>query len=119
MKNIELYSAKIGWDAKNKEFLIRIYPHLYHTMAVKESPRWSDVIKSMLPANSTKQNLSSYYSSIRRCLKDIDVVYYSKPLKKLVKGKNYNRFFSPDVDWSWFICRTGSLETSEVILHEL
>jgi hypothetical protein len=57
-------------------------------------------------------NIPSYYSSVRRCLKEIDVIRYEG--RELSKGRNWDRFFS-DESWDWFIMRTGSCEYSTIV----
>ena len=108
-KNWKLIDSKIGWDSRNKGYLIRIYPHLLRTFTNNSKPRWVDVIEDMIGVRK-----ADYYSSIRRCLKEIDVCTFDRELGYFVKGSNWDRFFSKE-DWSWFICRTGSCEYSEVI----
>jgi hypothetical protein len=104
---------KIGYDAENKKFLIRVYKPLYFVMESYSKPRWNIVMEIMLGSNPKKCNPSSYYSSVRRTLKDINVCYYDKTLGYFVKGSNWDRFFSNE-DWSWFTMNTGSCEKSYI-----
>ena len=103
-----LFYDKIGYDTENKKFLVRVYPSLIRVFTNNSKPRWVDVIEDMI---GRKQ--SGYYSSIRRCLKEIEVCTFDKNLGYFVKGKNWNRFVS-DEDWNWFVCRTGSGQRSYV-----
>jgi hypothetical protein len=104
-----VYGNKVGYDAENKKFLVRVYPSLIRVFINNSKPRWVDVIEDMI---GRKQ--SGYYSSIRRCLKEIEVCTFDRNLGYFVKGKNWDRFVS-DESWDWFICRTGSCEYSKVI----
>ena len=108
-----IFSEKVGYDSSNKMFLVRVYPSLIRVFNNNEKPHWIDVVKDMLGDN-TSVNPKGYYSSIRRCLKEINVCTYDKSVGYFVKGSNWDRFFS-DEDWSWFICRTGSSEYSTII----
>lgn len=103
-----LFYDKIGYDTENKKFLVRVYPSLIRVFTNNSKPRWVDVIEDMI---GRKQ--SGYYSSIRRCLKEIEVCTFDKNLGYFVKGKNWDRFVS-DEDWNWFVCRTGSGQRSYV-----
>ena len=115
-----ILSEKIGYDAENKKFLIRVYSSLFNV--VEHSPlgsnkSWSNVIRLMFLSegknlNELNVSVNGYYSSVRRCLKEINVIRYEG--RELVKGSNWNRFFS-DEDWSWFTMRTGSCEYSTII----
>ncbi len=104
-----VYGNKVGYDAENKKFLVRVYPSLIRVFTNNSKPRWVDVIEDMI---GRKQ--SGYYSSIRRCLKEIEVCTFDRNLGYFVKGRNWDRFVS-DESWDWFICRTGSCEYSKVI----
>jgi hypothetical protein len=101
-------SNKIGYDAENKKYLIRVYQPLKFVMENYSKPRWVDVIENMLGYKS-----AGYYSSVRRCLKEIDVCTYDRKLGYFVKGSNWDRFFSSE-DWSWFTMNTGSCEQSYI-----
>jgi hypothetical protein len=103
-----LFNDKIGYDTENKKFLVRVYPSLFRVFTNNSKPKWVDVIEDMI---GRKQN--GYYSSIRRCLKEIEVCTFDRNLGYFVKGKNWDRFFS-DEDWNWFVCRTGSGERSYI-----
>ena len=109
-----LFETKVGYDSQNKMYLIRLYDFLIDEMNHNPSPSWTGIMKKMLGNNPHKCNPSSYYSSVRRCLKEIGVCTYNSTKKCFVKGPNWDRFVS-DEDWSWFIMRTGSWERSEVI----
>jgi hypothetical protein len=104
-----VYGSKVGYDAENKKYLCRVYPSLIRVFTNNSKPHWVDVMEDMIG-----DRRADYYSSIRRCLKEIDVCTYDRTLGYFVKGPNWDRFFSNE-DWSWFICRTGSRERSEVI----
>ena len=110
----DLYESKIGYDSVNKMYLIRVYDYLVDSMNNKPAPTWSGIMRRMLGSNPNKCVPSSYYSSVRRCLKEIDVCYFDSVKRCMVKGKNWDRFVSNE-DWSWFIMRTGSCERSKVI----
>jgi hypothetical protein len=107
-----IFSEKVGYDSANKMFLVRVYPSLIRVFNTNPKPRWIDVVKDMLGSNSSV-NPNGYYSSIRRCLKEIGVCTYDRNLGYFVKGSNWDRFFS-DEQWNWFQCRTGSGERSFV-----
>ena len=108
-----VYGNKVGYDSQNKMFLVRVYPSLIRVFNNNPKPKWIDVVRDMLAGNDSV-NPNGYYSSIRRCLKEIGVCTFDKNLGYFVKGSNWDRFFS-DEDWSWFICRTGSCEYSTII----
>jgi hypothetical protein len=104
----EVFEKKVGYDSENKKFLIRVYPSLIKVINNNPKPKWVDVVEDMLGYKS-----SGYYSSIRRCLKEIDVCTYDKSVGHFVKGSNWDRFVSNE-NWNWFICKTGSCERSFV-----
>jgi hypothetical protein len=108
----DLFDSKIGYDSVNKKYLIRVYDYLVDSMNNKPAPTWSGIMRRMLGDNPNNCNPSSYYSSVRRCLKEIDVIRYEG--RELVKGRNWDRFFS-DENWDWFIMRTGSCEYSTIV----
>ena len=110
----DLFDSKIGYDSVNKKYLIRVYDYLVFEMDNNPRPKWVGIMRTMLGSNPKGVNPSSYYSSVRRCLKEIDVCYFDSIKRCMVKGKNWDRFVS-DEDWSWFIMRTGSCEHSKVI----
>ena len=110
----DLFDSKIGYDSVNKKYLIRVYDYLVSGMECYEKPMWSDIMRRMLGDNPNNCNPSSYYSSVRRCLKEIGVCNFDTTKRCMVKGKNWDRFVS-DEDWSWFIMRTGSCEYSTII----
>ena len=110
----DLFSEKIGYDSQNKMYLIRVYDLLVFEMNTNPAPTWVGIMRKMLGDNPKGLNPTSYYSSVRRCLKEIGVCTYDKNLGYFVKGKNWDRFVS-DEDWSWFIMRTGSCEYSTIV----
>jgi hypothetical protein len=110
----DLFSEKIGYDSQNKMYLIRVYDLLVFEMNNNPAPTWTGIMKKMLGDNPNRCNPSSYYSSVRRCLKEINVCYFDSVKRCMVKGSNWNRFVSAE-DWSWFIMRTGSCEYSTII----
>ena len=110
----DLFQSKIGYDSNNKMYLIRVYDLLVFEMNTNPAPTWTGIMRKMLGDNPKGLNPSGYYSSVRRCLKEIDVCTYDRNLGYFVKGSNWDRFVS-DEDWSWFIMRTGSCEYSKVI----
>ena len=110
----DLFDSKIGYDSVNKKYLIRVYDYLVSGIECYEKPTWSGIMRKMLGNNPKGVNPSSYYSSVRRCLKEIDVCKFDKVKRCMVKGKNWDRFVS-DEDWSWFTMRTGSCEHSTII----
>jgi len=109
----DLFESKIGYDAQNKLYLIRLYDLLVFEMNNNPAPTWTGIMRKMLGDNPTGLNPSGYYSSVRRCLKEIGVCTYDKSAGHFVKGPNWDRFVSAE-DWSWFIMRTGSCEYSNI-----
>jgi hypothetical protein len=110
----DLFDEKIGWDSQNKKYLIRVYEYLVDSMDNTPAPTWSGIMRRMLGSNPNKCVPSSYYSSVRRCLKEIGVCNFDTTKRHMVKGKNWDRFVGGE-DWSWFIMRTGSCEYSTII----
>jgi hypothetical protein len=110
----DLFESKIGYDSINKMYLIRVYDLLVFEMNTNPAPTWTGVMRKMLGINPNKCNPSGYYSSVRRCLKEINVCYFDSSKRCMVKGPNWDRFVSGE-DWSWFIMKTGSCEYSKVI----
>jgi hypothetical protein len=110
----DLFSEKIGWDSQNKKYLIRVYDLLVDEMNNNPAPKWVGIMRRMLGSNPKDVNPSSYYSSVRRCLKEIGVCYFDTTKRCMVKGRNWDRFVSGE-DWSWFIMRTGSCEYSTIV----
>ncbi len=110
----ELFESKIGYDAQNKLYLIRLYDLLVFEMNTNPKPTWTGIMRKMLGDNPTGLNASGYYSSVRRCLKEIGVCTYDSSKRYFVKGPNWDRFVSAE-DWSWFIMRTGTWERSEIV----
>ena len=103
----DLFDSKIGYDSQNKMYLIRVYDLLVFEMNTNPAPMWTGIMVKMLGDNPKQCNPSSYYSSVRRCLKEIGVCYFDTTKRCMVKGKNWDRFFG-DEDWSWFITNTNS-----------
>ena len=104
----EIWEAKVGYDSVNKKMVAKVYKHLYNVMELEVKPSWIKVITSMLfeDGRLNEVSLNGYYSTIRKNLKDIEVIKYNSR-KGLSKGKNWDRFYS-DEDWSWFITNTNS-----------
>ena len=109
----DLFQSKIGYDSLNKQYLIRVYEYLVDSIENYEKPTWSGTMRRMLGSNPNNCVPYSYYSSVRRCLKEIDVCYFDSVKRCMVKGSNWDRFVS-DEDWSWFTMRTGSREYSTI-----
>jgi hypothetical protein len=112
--DINLFEEKVGFDSYNKKMLVRIYEPLRELIesdaVIKKT--WVNVISLMFANEKRMVNIAvnGYYSSIRKILKDIKVIQYQivngVRTKKLVKGENWDRFYS-DEDWSWFITNTN------------
>jgi hypothetical protein len=105
-----LFEQKVGFDWANKKMLVRIYEHLKNEVD-NGAGIWKNAIVSMLDEGGAlnagwKPNPNGYYATIKRILKDIDVIRVEK--RKLIKGSNWDRFYSEDEDWSWFITNTNS-----------
>lgn len=113
--NNELFQTKVGYDWANKKMLCKVYEHLRHTMnAPHRDKTWVSVIRSMLIEDGRldKVNINGYYSSVRRILKDIGVIAYNG--RVLVKGKNWDRFYSNE-DWSWFVTDTHCVGYGKIV----
>ena len=110
----DLFQSKIGYDSQNKMYLIRVYDYLVFEMDNNPAPKWVGIMRTMLGSNPKGVNPSSYYSSVRRCLKEIDVCYFDSIKRCMVKGRNWDRFVS-DESWDWFVMRTGSCEYSTIV----
>ena len=110
----DLFESKIGYDSVNKQYLIRVYDYLVDEMNNNPAPKWVGIMRKMLGSNPNNCVPSSYYSSVRRCLKEIRVCYFDTTKRCMVKGENWDRFVS-DESWDWFIMRTGSCEYSTII----
>jgi hypothetical protein len=110
----DLFDEKIGWDSQNKKYLIRVYEYLVFEMDNNSRPTWVGIMRRMLGSNPKGVTPSSYYSSVRRCLKEIGVCNFDTTKRCMVKGRNWNRFTS-DESWDWFIMRTGSCEYSTIV----
>ncbi len=112
--DINLFEEKVGFDSYNKKMLVRIYEPLRELIesdaVIKKN--WVNVISLMFANERRMVNIAvnGYYSSIRKILRDIKVIQYQivngVRTKKLVKGENWDRFYS-DEDWSWFITNTN------------
>ena len=104
----EIWESKVGYDSANKRMIAKVYKHLYNVMESVTKPTWTAIIREMLIEDNKlgKVSLNGYYSTIRKNLKDIEVIQYNGR-KGLSKGKNWDRFFS-DEDWTWFITNTNS-----------
>jgi hypothetical protein len=112
--DINLFEEKVGFDSYNKKMLVRIYEPLRDLIesdaVIKKT--WVNVISLMFANENRMVNIevNGYYSSIRKILKDIKVIQYQivngVRTKKLVKGENWDRFYS-DEDWSWFVTDTN------------
>ena len=104
----EIWESKVGYDSANKRMVAKVYKHLYNVMTLATKPSWTAIIREMLIEDNKlgKVSLNGYYSTIRKNLKDIEVIKYNGR-KGLEKGDNWNRFFG-DEDWSWFITNTNS-----------
>jgi hypothetical protein len=112
--DINLFEEKVGFDSYNKKMLVRIYEPLRDLIesdaVIKKN--WVNVISLMFANENRMVNIevNGYYSSIRKILKDIKVIQYQivngVRTKKLVKGENWDRFYS-DEDWSWFVTDTN------------
>jgi len=104
----EIWLNKVGYDSANKRMVAKVYKHLYNVMTLATKPSWTAIIREMLIEDNKlgKVSLNGYYSTIRKNLKDIEVIQYNGR-KGLSKGKNWDRFFG-DEDWSWFITNTNS-----------
>ena len=104
----DIWFEKVGYDSVNKKMVAKVYKHLYNVMELEVKPSWIKVITSMLfeDGRLNEVSLNGYYSTIRKNLKDIEVIQYNGR-KGLSKGKNWDRFFGNE-DWSWFITNTNS-----------
>ena len=104
----EIWENKVGYDSINKRMIAKVYKHLYNVMEFTTKPSWVKIITEMLIEDNKlgKVSLNGYYSTIRKNLKDIEVIKYNGR-KGLSKGKNWDRFFGNE-DWSWFITNTNS-----------
>jgi len=103
----EIWEAKVGWDSANKRMIAKVYKHLYNVLTLVSKPSWTTIVREMLIEDGrlNEVNLNGYYGTISKILKDIKVIQYDN--RKLVKGPNWDRFYSNE-DWSWFITNTNS-----------
>jgi hypothetical protein len=104
----EIWLNKVGYDSANKRMVAKVYKHLYNVMTLATKPSWTAIIREMLIEDNKlgKVSLNGYYTTIRKNLKDIEVIKYNGR-KGLSKGKNWDRFYGNE-DWSWFITNTNS-----------
>ena len=118
--NKELFESKVGYDWKNKMMLCRVTPYLIDMMENdfhNNRRSWVNIIRLMFLSEGKDMSrldvsINGYYNSIKRALKQIDVIRYDG--RDLVKGRNWNRFVSNE-DWSWFTIDTDSNGTSIVV----
>ena len=105
-----LVNEKIGWDWANKKMIARAYEPLREIMTSNIYKRtWSNVVRYMFALEGRPDGyrvVNGYYSTICRILKDIDVIR-TNGRKGLTKGSNWDRFYSDEIDWSWFITDTA------------
>ena len=105
-----IWEDKVGYDSINKRMVAKVYQSMYYIMEHSTlKPSWVAIVKHMLLMNGKDLNsvsVNGYYSTIRKNLKDIEVIQYNGR-KGLSKGKNWDRFYS-DEDWSWFRTNTNS-----------
>jgi hypothetical protein len=96
--------------------MCRVYDSLYQLVndwygydyTQSESKSWVNVIRKMFDSEGldiSTINVNGYYNRIKSNLKDIDVIRYEG--KNLVKGSNWDRFYS-DENWDWFTTDTSS-----------
>lgn len=117
-----LFETKVGYDYANKKMLIRVYNALNEVMdKYTDTQRtWSNVVRKMFDMEGVTPNIriNGYYTTIRRILKDIDVIrpayINNKKVYWYTKGKNWDRFFS-DEDWSWFITDTNGGGSGRIV----
>jgi hypothetical protein len=118
--NKELFESKVGYDWKNKMMLCRVTPYLVEMMENdfhSNKRSWVNIIRLMFLSegkdmSKLEVSVNGYYNSIKRALKEIDVIRYEG--RDLVKGRNWNRFVSNE-DWSWFVINTDSFGTSIIV----
>jgi len=101
----ELFEDKLMstyWSEVNKRYLLRVYHPLKNVMEYLSKPKWTNVIHEMLGHSHP-----GYYSCVYKVLKEIGVIVYNPTEKILVKGPNWDRFYS-DESWDWFYMNTSS-----------
>jgi hypothetical protein len=111
--DINLFEDKVGFDSYNKKMLVRIYEPLREMIEINDKcimKTWVNLIRYMFVSENRESdikniNVNGYYSTIRKILKDIKVIKYEG--KKLVKAENWDRFYSDNEDWSWFVTDTN------------
>jgi len=112
----DLFESKVGYDFANKKMMCRVYDALYESVTEWYdydytqigSKSWVRVIRLMFEregSDISTINVNGYYNRIKSNLKDIGVIAYEG--KELVKGPNWDRFYS-DESWDWFTTDTSS-----------
>lgn len=118
--SIDLFESKVGYDWKNKMMLCRVTPSLVEMMEndfYGDRRSWVNIVRLMFLSegkdmSKLEVSVNGYYNSIKRALKEIDVIRYEG--RNLVKGSNWGRFVS-DEDWSWFVVNTDSCRRSYIL----
>jgi len=109
--DINLFEDKVGFDSYNKKMLVRIYEPLREVILDDYYKKtWTNLIRVMFVNENRARDIKNYaiggyYSTIRKILKDIKVIKYEG--RELVKGENWDRFYSDYEDWSWFVTDTN------------
>lgn len=106
----KLYSTY--WSEVNKRYLLRVYHPLVNVVELLSKPKWTDVIYEM------GERSPGYYSCVYKSLKEIGVIQYNPIEKMLVKGPNWDRFYS-DETWDWFYMNTSSGMRSYEIFNKV
>jgi hypothetical protein len=117
--NARMFEEKVGYDSANKRMLIRVYDALKFVIEDAQfiDKSWANTIRTMFVLENNEAGLKNitingYYSTIRKILKDINVIKYDG--RTLVKGSNWGRFYS-DEDWSWFKTSTQTGGYGEIV----
>ena len=113
MIDYTLFSEKVGYDWANKKMIVRVYEHLKNVMESDGKKSWTEVIRQMLGDNPNELVVGGYYSTIRSILKDIKVIEIGYGYFR--KGSNWDRFYSENEDWSWFVTNTYSRGYGKII----
>jgi hypothetical protein len=111
----ELFEDKLYttyWSEVNKRYLLRVYNPLKNVMELLSKPKWTNVIYEM------GESSPGYYSCVYKSLKEIGVLKYNPIEKMLVKGPNWDRFYS-DETWDWFYMNTSSGMISYEIFNKV
>ena len=111
----ELFEDKLmstHWSEVNKRYLLRVYNPLKNVMEMLSKPKWTNVIYEM------GESSPGYYSCVYKSLKEIGVLKYTPTEKMLVKGPNWDRFYS-DETWDWFYMNTSSGMRSYEIFNKV